>query len=170
LLATKLENLHLTLSEFTGKIKNSNPDMIIEIEFSLLSALNFNIHFFHPHSCLAGFYLDIQAAGLRPDQNLMNKAGKVLDVLVTTDAILIEPPSQLALAALFSESPDLIESYLNVRSSQITDANALLERLRLIVTDFLHNKPEPPSAAKLKEIDKKLMQARSALAKVDTHA
>lgn len=166
LLASKLENLHLTLSEFTGKIKNSNAQLIMDIELVLLAALHFNLHFHHPHAALAGFHLDIQVIAVEGQALDMEAAGRALDRLVTTDAILIHSPSHLALAALFYSNPTLTESYIETRLSKITDPTELLDKLRSICSELQVDKPALDNA-RLKDIDRRLMQARNALSTPD---
>lgn len=161
-MATKIENLHLTASEFTGKISNCKAGLIPEIEFALLEALGFNMHYFHPHAALAGLFLDLQehCEGYQPEW--MDSASLVLDLLVTTDAVLVETPSHLAFAAVYQVAPGDVEAYVKRRLSSATDVDALLGRIRAISGAYGHLqfKADTP---RLKDIDRRLVLARTSL-------
>lgn len=162
LIATKLENLHLTMSDFATKIPNCQPDLILEIELALLEALDFNIHFFHPHSCLAGFFLDIHASSSYPKEEIEvwhKNSGSVLDILVKTDALLIESPSHLALAAICKSQPDYFTQWAQLRLAEQLNVNELLSRLKGIVESW--SSPVSLEPAHLKEIDRKLVHFRN---------
>ena len=166
-MATKIENLHLTAGEFTGKISNCKAGLIPEIEFALLEALGFNIHYFHPHSALAGLFLDLQehCEGYQPDWT--HSASLVLDLLVTTDAVLVETPSHLAFAAVHQVASGEMEAYVKRRLSGATDVDALLGRIRDISETYGHLqfKTDTP---RLKDIDRRLVLARTSLADTST--
>jgi len=156
LLATKLENLHLTASDFTGKIPNCQPALITEIELALLAALNFNILFFHPHSSLTGL-----ALVLRVDKETLAEATKVLDALVMTDALLLETPSHLALASFYRAAPKLVEDYIENILITVIDCETLVERLQVILEFY---KPSAPyDTSLLKDIDRRLQITRNSL-------
>jgi hypothetical protein len=162
LIATKLENMHLTMSDFATKIPNCQPNLILEIELALLEALDFNIHFFHPHSSLAGLFLDIQASNLGDKEEIEawhRGAGSVLDVLVKTDALLVESPSHLAMAAVYKADPDKFTEWARIRLSEQLDLEELFAKLRIILETW--SSPVTLDPAHLKEIDKKLVQFRN---------
>lgn len=167
LIATKLENMHLTMSDFATKIPNCQPNLILEIELALLEALDFNIHFFHPHSCMAGLFLDIQATSQRNKDEIEawhRGAGSVLDVLVKTDALLVEYPSHLAMAAVYKTNPDKFIEWARLRLAEQLDLEELLARLRRIHEAW--SSPVSLDPAHLKEIDKKLVQFRNMVGSV----
>lgn len=156
LLATKLENLHLAASDFTAKIPNCQPNLITEIELALLEVINFNLLFFHPHSALTGLALVLKA-----DRTVIAEATKALDVLVMTDALLLETPSHLALATFWQLVPQLVEEYIETILKKTVDCDTLLDRLRTISQYIMP--PTPFNTGLLKDIDRRLHQARSSL-------
>lgn len=156
LLATKIENLHLSAADFTNKIPNCQPSLITEIELVLLEALHFNLLFFHPHSALQGFALALEA-----DNEKVKDATKVLDLLVTTDALLIESPSHLALASFNMVIPERVDAFIDANLSDILDKDELKQRLTVLSS--YSRPPTPFDTNLLKEIDRKLHSARSSL-------
>lgn len=153
-LATKMENLHLTGASFAGRIPNCQPELIAWIEIDLLEALGFNLHFFHPHSALQGLGLVFKTK-----QDVMTGAQMALDQLVMTDALLVETPSHLALAALFSVIPEQVSTYIQSVLCQAIDCDGLQDRLGSIARYV--QPPTPFDTAVLKDIDKRLQASRA---------
>lgn len=156
LLATKIENLHLSAADFTNKIPNCQPSLITEIELVLLEALHFNLLFFHPHSALQGFALVLEA-----DNETVKDSAKVLDLLVTTDALLIETPSHLALAAFNMVIPERVAAFIDEKLSGIVEMEDLKQRLASLSS--YSRPPTPFDTNLLKDVDRKLHSARSGL-------
>lgn len=159
LVATKLENLHLTMSDFAGKVPNCQTDLILTIELALLEALDFNLHFFHPHSCLSGLFIDMQATIDGLNEDLIISAGKILDNLIMTDALVTETPSHLAMAAFFICAEQQFMQWADRRLSAIIEMHNLKEIL-VRIQSFL-SAIKPLDQVKLKEVDKRLIKARN---------
>lgn len=156
LLATKLENLHLSATEFTDRIPNCQRELMPVIELALLDALEFNLLFFHPHTALRGFALVLNA-----NQQTLDDATTILNQLVTTDVLLIESPSHLALACLYRVSQQAVTDYIETSLQHSIDCDGLLDRLDRVVT--FAQPPTPFDTELLKDIDRKLHQARASL-------
>lgn len=120
LLATKLSDLHLTMDQFVGKIPNTDRELLARLEFVLLASFEYRLHFFDPHLALAGFILDFQGC-FELDEAVIKGATMLLDRICSTDAILILPPSHLALVSFSTalNNPSLVDDYLLARSDSL---------------------------------------------------
>lgn len=156
LLATKLENLHLSAAEFTDRIPNCQRELMPQIELALLDALEFNILFFQPHTALKGFGLALKAS-----QEALDEAVVVLNQLVTTDVLLMETPSHLALAAIYRIVPRDVNDYIESTLRPVINCDGLVDRLTTILA--FAQPPTPFDTELLKDIDRKLHQARKSL-------
>jgi hypothetical protein len=146
----------LSAADFTNKIPNCQPSLITDIELVLLEALHFNLLFFHPHSALHGFALVFEA-----DNDTVKSATKFLDLLVTTDALLIESPSHLALSAFYMVIPDRVSVFIDEKLALSVDVLELRQRLAAISA---YAQPSTPFDTNLlKDIDRKLHSIRSSL-------
>lgn len=126
------------------------------IELALLDALDFNLLFFHPHTALRGF-----ALVLNTNQQTLDDATAILNQLVTTDAMLIETPSHLALASLYRVSQQTVTDYIETILKHSIDCVGLVERLARVAA--FAQPPTPFDTELLKDIDRKLHQARTSL-------
>lgn len=138
LLATKLSDLHLTMEQFVGKIPNTDRELLVRLEFVLLASFEYRLHFFDPHLALAGFILDFQGQ-FELDEAIIKGATVLLDHICATDAILILPPSHLALVALSRalNNPCLFSDYLQTRQKQLSVASDDLAQWHSTIDEFL---------------------------------
>lgn len=144
LLATKCENLHLTMDQFAKKIPNTDAQLLLELEFVLLDAFDHVVLFFSPTVCLLGFWVQLKDAGIAVSLGLLEQAKHQLATLIRTDAILLYRPSLLALFALaltLSELPDEM-------------VNRIAEQDFALVKTLLATKVDPE---KVKAVDRKLI-------------
>ncbi|PJF18131.1 hypothetical protein PSACC_02055 [Paramicrosporidium saccamoebae] len=153
-LATKCENLHLGMSDFAGKIPNTNVEWLGEMEFVLLAALEYQINFFAPATPLAGLLLDYKIGGTGDfSAEMPMEAGKMLDRICATDALLLYKPATLAGCALkmACDSPSM-DAYLQEKCP------SSLEELPRI-KELLENASRI-DAEQVKAIDRRLIQIR----------
>lgn len=151
LLASKCENLHLTADVFPGKLPNTNLELLLQLEFVLLAALDYNLHFFSPVPSLLG-----AAIALQLDVEQVKTARASLDRITATEAILCFRPSSLALAAL--KIAGLLE---NPRSFSLSQPDNL-DDIVTFCTELTFHKIDPE---KVKSIDRKLIQLRKSFGK-----
>jgi len=120
-LAAKIEESYIGAEEFCRAVKK-DPATVLRSEVGVLQVLHFDLVVHSPYRALAGLFEDLDAArkasaqgagssGLEPDlaaapddtvAQCRAKATGAVDALMLTDAPLLYPPGQLALAALRS--------------------------------------------------------------------
>lgn len=113
------ENNTGNMSTFTKILGADESAFIRKFEAHVLEVLKFHVVTHHPFRPLKGFFLDMNAklgvADALPDE-LRTRTDKLLVDWVCTDAPLLYPPSQIALAALHSlmtaEQKAALERYL----------------------------------------------------------
>lgn len=98
---------------------------------------------------------------LEVDNETVKDATKVLDLLVTTDALLIESPSHLAMASFNMVIPERVTSFIDEKLSGTVEVEDLKQRLAMLSS--YSRPPTPFDTNLLKEIDRKLHSARSSL-------
>lgn len=105
-LACKVEESHVSAEEL-GKGIQQDPQVVLKNEMIVLQGLEFELIVYTPYRSMEGFIYDMEpfvqrmgSAGLEALQELRAVAGRVVDNMMLTDAPLLYPPGQLALAAL----------------------------------------------------------------------
>lgn len=105
-LACKVEESHVSAEEL-GKGIQQDPQVVLKNEMIVLQGLEFELIVYTPYRSMEGFIYDLEPsvqrmgpAGLQALQALRAAAGSIIDKMMLTDAPLLYPPGQLALAAL----------------------------------------------------------------------
>jgi cyclin H len=85
--------------------KDIDKDTVLALEYVILDALKFHIEVFTPYMPLTGFLIDIQTklsdiVDYEQVRMIQKEAESLIKKACTTQAILLFPPSQIALAAL----------------------------------------------------------------------
>ncbi|CAH9105402.1 unnamed protein product [Cuscuta epithymum] len=164
--ACKAEENHVSAEEL-GKGIEQDHHVILNNEMLVLQSLDFNLIVFAPYRAVEGFLNDIEEfCGGNVEthdtlKNLFQSAKVEADKIMLTDAILLFPPGQLALAALRRANAIHgaldFERYLESVLSHQQATNAILDISGpLNAIDFMINKLEFPSAKDVKHIDRKL--------------
>ena len=101
------------MDTFISKIPNTQPEIIVQMEVTVLAACNFRPPQFSVVPCLYGFILDIIPI-IGKISNYQEITQKALDRLqisfMIEDIILLESPSHIALACILdSDSDDVFE-------------------------------------------------------------
>jgi len=76
---------------------------VLALEYVILDALKFHLEVFTPYLPLTGFCIDIQTKlNIEYEQlkEIKSKSEEIINKAITTEVILLFPPSQIALAAL----------------------------------------------------------------------
>ncbi|XP_059655236.1 cyclin-H1-1-like [Cornus florida] len=168
--ACKAEENHVAAEEL-GKGLEQDHQVILNNEMLVLQTLEFDLIVYAPYRALEGFVNDleefIQATNEQVEmlKTLHKTAMKEVDKTVLTDAPLLFPPGQLALAAL-RKSNEVhgvfdFERYLGSILSRQHPAHTISElTVPLNAIDFLASKLETPTAADMKHVDRKLKSCR----------
>ncbi|KAJ4762491.1 Cyclin family protein [Rhynchospora pubera] len=162
----KIEENHVSAEELGKGIKQDHKP-ILNNEMLVLQSLGFDLIVYAPYRSISGFIQDLEESGeirngeLEHLQNLHETAIQEANKIMLTDAPLLYPPGQLALASLrrSNEVHRVIdfERYLDTVLSQQNSpysASELLDLLRSI--DYLVDKLKVPTIDDMKPIDRKL--------------
>lgn len=116
-LACKIEEFNVSISQFVQNI-NSNEtkddlaNMILNYELLLMEKLDFHLNVHNFYRPFEGFLLDVKTrcSEIQNVEVLRPFAMEFLDKILNTDAILLYPPSQIALTAVvYSSSKNKID-------------------------------------------------------------
>lgn len=140
-LAAKLENCFMKLDAFVNAARKSNSKLtekdIADLEFTVLQLLKFTLLVHHPFRPLYGFFLDFQLVLMSPADPVLtvdrlgalyDRAKRWLsDQALLTDVQFLYTPPQIALAALYSVDPAMVEAYITKKfpepETTITNGN-----------------------------------------------
>ncbi|XP_066287902.1 cyclin-H-like [Branchiostoma lanceolatum] len=108
-MACKVEEFNVSIMQFVGNIRARSEereravDVILNNELQLLQLLNFHLTVHNPIRPLEGFLIDMKTRHRSADEveKLRRFAEEYLDKSFLSDACLLFPPSQVALAALW---------------------------------------------------------------------
>ncbi|KAI4388844.1 hypothetical protein MLD38_001138 [Melastoma candidum] len=161
--ACKIEENHVSAEEL-GKGISQDHQVILNSEMLVLQSLEFDLIVYAPYRSVEGFTGAItEFCGGEDDQMQMLKAAAVeeVDKIMLTDAPLLFPPGQLALAAL-RQSNEVhgildFESYLSSEPLLQNSPQSLSElNERLSAIDSLVETYKFPSDKDMKHINRKL--------------
>ncbi|KZV21175.1 hypothetical protein F511_24739 [Dorcoceras hygrometricum] len=164
--ACKAEENHVSAEEL-GKGIEQDHQMILNNEMLVLQSLGFDLIVYAPYRAIEGFVNDVEELFGENDGQLENikdlhvSATTEVDKIMRTDAPLLFPPGQLALAALRRASSlnkfiDF-ERYLKSMLSRYHPSHSISElNLCLSEIDKLIDTLETPTSKDVKHIDRKL--------------
>ncbi|XP_052208933.1 cyclin-H1-1 isoform X2 [Diospyros lotus] len=171
--ACKVEENHVSAEEL-GKGIEQDHQMILNNEMIVLQSLGFDLIVYAPYRALDGFVSDMEEFLQATEEQLLmlkdiNATAKAeTDKIMRTDAPLMFPPGQLALAALRkSNAVHMVldfERYLwSILSRQHSSSTHPISELTVSLNaiDSMVNKLETPTAADMKHIDRKLKSCRN---------
>ncbi|KAM7481850.1 hypothetical protein LguiB_006433 [Lonicera macranthoides] len=164
--ACKAEENHV-LAEELGRGIEQDHHTILNNEMLVLQSLGFDLIVYAPYRALEGFVSDMEEFCEPSEQlQLLKESSKVeIDRTMLTEAPLLFPPGQLALAALRKANnlhavPDF-DRYLESMVSGHHPTHTIAElTVSLNVIDSLISKLETPTAKDMKHIDRKLKACR----------
>lgn len=118
-LACKVEEFNVSIQQFVANIKgdrNKAVDIILGNELLLMQELNYKLTIHNPFRPVEGFLIDIKTRTQMPSPDrLRGSIDDFLDKSFLTDACLLYPPSQIALAAVLhaaSKEQENLDSYV----------------------------------------------------------
>ncbi|XP_028086561.1 cyclin-H1-1 isoform X1 [Camellia sinensis] len=168
--ACKAEENHVSAEEL-GKGIEQDHQMILNNEMLVLQSVGFDLIVYAPYRAIDGFVSDLEEFLQVNDEQLQmlkdtSETAKVeADKIMLTDAPLLFPPGQLALAALRRSNEvhgilDL-ESYLLSLMSRQHATHSISElTVSLDAIDSLVSKLQIPTATDMKHVDRKLKSCR----------
>ena len=117
-MACKVEEYNVSVDKFimiypeTDRLQTA--DDILSNEMGLMSLLNYQLIVHSPKRALEGFFIDIKTRFKQNED--MDKyreiSNEFLNAVLFSDAVFLYTPSQLALAALFAASKDVVRNYI----------------------------------------------------------
>ncbi|XP_072923091.1 cyclin-H isoform X2 [Hemitrygon akajei] len=167
-LACKVDEFNVSSSQFVANLWESPAaqekalEQILEYELLLIQQLNFHLIIHNPFRPFEGFLIDLKArdSGLENPEVLRKTADEFLSREMITDAGLLFPPSQIALAAIHFSASRVginIDSYL-MECLMLKDKkeclSKLVEAIRCIKT--LVKKCDPPKLEDVNLLKQKL--------------
>lgn len=115
-LAAKVENNFIGIKSFSHPIPKTTPEAILEHEFLVIQTMEFTLMCHHGFKPLYGFFLDVQSFLPKLDNSRLgtsyDKAKRLLNDVVLSDAPFHFTPPQLALMCLWVSDAELTERYL----------------------------------------------------------
>ena len=161
-MACKVEEYNLSVDAFMQILppdrREKTKDFVLAHELLLMQRLKFHLTVHNPYRPMEGFMIDLKTKLLRDGvspEKWRTQAEDFLSQSLSTDVMLLYPPSQIALAALLYASQGSIRSYIveNAGASAITK----LER----VIEIVQCRNSLPSKATVKQLEQKLKLCRN---------
>ncbi|KAM1649183.1 hypothetical protein ACFX13_010531 [Malus domestica] len=161
--ACKIEENHVSAEEL-GKGISQDHQMILNNEMIVYQTLEFDLIVYAPYRSIEGFVNDMEEfCGLEDNQlqHLKDAAKMEVDKIMLTDAPLLFPPGQLALAALRGANHVCrvadFERYLSSILSRQSSAHTISELVEFLnAIDSWAKRYKFPSDKDLKHINRKL--------------
>ncbi|XP_031490128.1 cyclin-H1-1 isoform X2 [Nymphaea colorata] len=160
----KVEEFHVSAEEL-GKGIQQDHQVILNNEMIVLQSLGFDLIVYAPYRSIDGFLEDMEECcramdGQRQFKDLRDPARLEVDKIMLTDAPLLFPPAQLALAALRKSNEVLkvldFDRYLdNIFSRQHEQSCYELDET-LNAIESLMKDVKIPAAKEMRHIDRKL--------------
>ncbi|KAI0068422.1 cyclin-like protein [Artomyces pyxidatus] len=153
-LATKTTNNPISLEAYTSNIPRTSASDVLDLEFLVAQSLAFEFAIWHAHRALWGLWLDVQDLPNAPNRDDLQKyydtAVQHVRTSRLTDAELIYPPSQIALACLSLADSDLAATWARAKG-----AESVLQIIPSI-KDMILQDGQVPSVEVVREIDRRL--------------
>lgn len=171
-LACKTEEVYVSAEAF-GKGIQQDPQVVLDNELGVLQTLQFDLVVYAPYRPLAGFLFEMEdflreeGQSALPEEQyeaLRRGAEANLDAAMLTDAPLLYPPGQIALAALMLANEEesrldfgrYLQHVVGRAAGGGGRAEALLEKLRHVSAMLKGAGRAAPPNDRVRSIDKKL--------------
>ncbi|KAF7320252.1 CYCLIN domain-containing protein [Mycena kentingensis (nom. inval.)] len=159
-LATKTTNNPISLEAYTNNIPKTSPSDVLDLEFLVAQSLGFEFAVWHAHRALWGIWLDLQSLPDAPPDRAISESAKYDAALKRvrssrlSDAELVYTPSQIALAALSMEDPDLASEW--ARSKLSSDALTQLQATLAVIRTLIEAAARPVDLEAVRAVDLRL--------------
>ncbi|XP_010455108.1 PREDICTED: cyclin-H1-1 isoform X2 [Camelina sativa] len=162
----KIEENHVSAEEI-GKGINQDHLIILKYEMAVLQSLEFDLIVYAPYRAIEGFvnnmeeFLQVRDDEIQKLKSLLEAATAVADKVILTDAPLLFPPGQLALASLRIANGALrvidFDRYLENIVSQPNSEHTTSELTKLLDDiEYLVKNYNCPTDKDMKHINRKL--------------
>lgn len=167
-LACKIEEFNISIIQFVQNIHNTNEsredltNMILSYELLLMEKLDFHLTVHNFYRPFEGFLLDVKTRcpEIANVDVLRHFAMEFLDKILNTDAILLYPPSQIALTAIvYSASKNRIDLDKYCRAILLSNlSNDEVKQFLMIIKliNKLHKEIPVLNIEEIKRIEAKL--------------
>ena len=164
-LACKVDEYNVSIDQFMDQVcSQPNPSLqmfIIDNELLMLQKLNFHLTVHCPYRPLEGFMIDLKTnkeqIGIDDPEIYRQKIEQFLMKCSLTDAVLLFPPSQIALAALSYGIGEKFEAYIRKIAGKQSIAK-LVSKIKEIHSNVINFKF--PSRDEVSFIEEKLKGCR----------
>lgn len=177
-LATKTTNNPISIDTYASHIPKTAPSDVLDLEFLVAQSLGFEFAVWHAHRALWGIWLDLQVCN--PSKPVFHTAYhsknlpdaihlpmSIYDEALThvrasrlTDAEFIYTPSQIALAALSSVSPEAATNWTEAKvPADLVDVKLSASALRSTVEAIqwmILSSGQIPDVEAVREVDRRL--------------
>jgi len=158
-LAAKTSNSSIGIEVFTSRIPKTTPSDVLELEFLVAQSLDFEFTVWHAHRALWGLYLDLQTLPNPPPElyELYRKALEFTRKSRMTDCEFIYTPSQVALAAIHTQLPELAVSWGQSKGMNEQTTRKLCTEIETIV----EREARPIDVEAVREVDRRLRTCKN---------
>ena len=163
-MACKVEEHNLSVDRFVEILpvdrREKTKDFILAHELLLMQRLNFHLTVHNPYRPMEGFIIDFKTRcpKLADPERWRPAAEEFLRKALMTDISLLFPPSQIALAALFSASRGSIASYISANLGEHKHVRSQIENIATLVNGHAKS---TASKEQVKSLEQKLKACRN---------
>lgn len=165
-MACKVEEHNLSVDRFVEILpadrREKTKDFILAHELLLMQRLNFHLTVHNPYRPMEGFIIDFKTRcpKLGDPEKWRPSAEEFLRKALMTDVCLLFPPSQIALAALFTASCGSIASYIGANLGEQQQQH-VLSQIENIATLVNNQAKSAVSKEQIKSLEQKLKACRN---------
>ncbi|XP_078360582.1 cyclin-H-like [Oculina patagonica] len=165
-MACKVEEHNLSVDRFVEILpagrREKTKDFILAHELLLMQRLDFHLTVHNPYRPMEGFIIDFKTRcpKLGDPEKWRPSAEEFLRKALMTDVCLLFPPSQIALAALFTASRGSIASYIGANLGEQQQQH-VLSQIENIATLVTNQAKSTVSKEQIKSLEQKLKACRN---------
>lgn len=117
-MACKVEEYNISVDKFIMIYPEADrsrmTDIILKNEMGLMKLLNYHLIVHSPKRALEGFFIDIKTRFQNAENvdEFREISNQFLNAILFCDVVLLYAPSQIALAALYAASKELVRNYI----------------------------------------------------------
>lgn len=144
-MACKVEEYNISVDKFVmiypemDRVRTAH--VILGNEMELMKLLNYHLIVHSPKRALEGFFIDIKTR-FQPKEDFdkcREVSNEFLNAVLFSDAVFLYTPSQIALAALFTSSKDIVHKYIVSILASGGQGKNLLKKIEGII-ELINNK------------------------------
>ncbi|XP_028395915.1 cyclin-H-like [Dendronephthya gigantea] len=138
-MACKVEEYNVSVDKFIMIYpevdRERTANIILGNEMGLMRLLNYQLIVHSPKRALEGFFIDIKTRFKQQEnfEKCREISNEFLNAVLFSDVVFLYTPSQIALAALFAASKEIVRSYITSVLAPATQGQNLFEKVETIV-------------------------------------